>query len=507
MKISIEDAKNRFANLSVQKGADDSSIVLLNDDDYYSTKYDDDSHARLNSLEILIKQAISYLDQRVVSFEAIKSLLSSAYRYADITIKADVSSYRQLVTRAISLQVKKVKKQEKLKAKGISGKDLTKALREFSTSDIESELREGLESVLLFIESSKKILDGRGYDEPDTVIDLSEFDAVLEGITYTRSDIVVSCGMIDVAEAKRKCPKIEIEHRSGPIYTIKKALIVGFRPGSLPSKINVDSLSTAIRLALNIHLMPLDKMIKHKTSSRLWFYIPEYSLPTPKTVLFADKFVNDSMSAFKNLSNDPSEEDVAAIFYSMTTLEELSKILETWKSIASRRSRMTFLYNEYKALELRHKTRKLRMEREKFLESNRDITQKIKLAEDDIEAIKEDREYLKKDFATRASHTGNSDHGLPISKYNRIDDAFHMIESVAVRNISNSEQRRAIRKGIRKDRFACRSIYFESLDLKRQASIARNVISTETERLKKMKELAFLRGTGRLEHEPLELDL
>lgn len=496
--ITLEDAKKHFGNFTKETPSTD-SIIILKDREYTSNQYDDNSYARIMSIKVLMEKVEEYLDQRVISFEALKTLFSSAYRYADFEIKATISHLRKQAVLGIAIINKRSKKKEKLQAKNVSSSELKKALSEFSTSAIEKEIKDNLEIVKDYIKTQIAKWEGKHYETSEETIDLSEFDANIGTVVMTRSDLVVSCSYIDVKEAERLKLRVNIERKESSIYVIRNALLVGFRPSGLPKHIEAESIQAILQKEKVTSLTPLPRMLRHATSSRIWFYIPEYALPLPRIIMFADRFVGDEFSSLKSLSNEPTEDEVRACFFTFNLSGyDLDNLIKKWKAIPSRRGKITLLFNEYKALERKKKTQLLKAKRESFIRENAELFEEIKHAEDDILSISEEKEILKTDFSTRVSHTGNPDQGLPISKYNRIDEAFDQIENAAVRNIGESGIRRDIRKKLRKEKLDARSTYYTFKDLGTISKKARTVLKRNTSIISQKKEFEFFKSIGKV---------
>jgi hypothetical protein len=304
--------------------------------------------------------------------------------------------------------------------------------------------------------------------------------------------------IVDVADVKASSKHVEVVQVEGPIFAIKNALIVGFSPYALPKKITEDSLEACMAERFQVKANPLPKQMRHPTSNRIWFYVPEYQKILVKSIAFADRSLNSEFEAFKSLSNNPSEDDIRFLFMRAGLDDfQIEAVIRRWKACDSYQGRITILTNEYNNLKRRIKSNRLRELRENFKRENKELFQTITRSEDRMELLGQLRTEIKTEFSTLASHTGNPDHGLPISSHKRLTEAFDTIERVAVRGNTDSFERIRIREGIRKDKLETRRLVYDYNDIKSENKTLKNAINGSIAKINMLRDKAFHEIAGK----------
>lgn len=498
--------KKKSKKIKVKVKKETPAIILAADDEEpvekikeVKVKHDDDYHAKHMIVMQHIKKAEGFFDQSKPIYASMEILFSSAYRYSDIKNRSLLAQARKLCKEAIKLEENKEKAKDKAKTLGmrVTRKDLAK----FSTSSIKEELKSIFSKLYENIAYETKKQQGHGYDDipKSFAVDLSMHDNSSATITLARANLMVNVGnIVDVNDVKNYSKYVELVHVEGPIFAIKNALIVGFSPYALPKKITDASLEACMAERFQVKATPLPKQMRHPTSNRIWFYVPEYQKVLVKSIAFADRSLNSEFEAFKSLSNNPSEDDVRFLFMRAGADDfQIEAIVRRWRACDSFQGRISILTNEYNNLKRRNKSQRLRMLREQFKESNRELYQTIIKSEDRVEKLGELRSEIKTEFSTLASHTGNPDHGLAISQNKRLSEAFDIIERIAVRGNTDSFERIRIREGIRKDRLEARRLVYDYSDIKKENKELKDKIRSTLIRIDLARDRAFHEIAGK----------
>lgn len=445
-----------------------------------------------------VRQAEAFFNQTPIGYRSMEILFSSAYRWASMKMRITLAAARQLCREAMRLSEAK----EKAKAKALArGKKLDRAvLKEFSTAHI----KEALDAVFITLHEEIQIEDkrreGTAYNDlhKEYAVNLAPFDTSPHAVVMTRANVMVTVdGFVDMAEVKRRTKHIDVIHVESRIYAIRNALMIGFNVSALPSKINEDSLETALASHFRLSAVPIAKQLRHPTSNRMWFYVPEYEFAI-RTISFADRSLNSEFEAFKTLSNNPSPDEVRFFFMQAgATNEKISEIMKRWGASDSYQGRINILTSELNTLKRMQKSERLRKLRMDFQVNNEDIIRGRLKAEDEVLQAIEERSRVKTLFSTLASHTGNPKQGLKISQYSHLASSFDKFEAVAVRGNTDSHQRILLRDGIRKDRIRCRILRGEFTELGKQRRDADARIKNLTMMLEHNRLTAFKESSGK----------
>lgn len=439
-------------------------------------KYDDDTQTRINALDILLVNIESYFNQNSPLYLSMQTLLSSAYRYTTTQkMRVLVAETRDHCREALSNIEKKQKLKAQLKAKNTNNATIRDRLKKYSNTAINASISTNLETLKQMVDVEKKKQTGHAYDNlhEEYEVDLSEYEAKVDSIVMARADLMTTLSQpLDTERVNSK--NAVFKHIEGPIYSIKNALVIGFRPQALPKKIMEETLEIAIAQTFGIKGVPVVKQLRHRSSNRVWFFLPEISIIV-KTVMFADRALNSEFDMFKSMTNDPSEDDVRFIFLRAGVAENvIEDIVTRMKKSDSKRGRLTILHNAYVETKRRMKNERLKAIRESFLTENTEIMKDIKANEDRRLAIKEIKEQHNSEFSILASHTGREDQGLRISQVEHLNAAFDQIEAVAVRGNSSSYDRIQIRENIFQDKMKCRRIAHDYKSLTRESRLLKH---------------------------------
>lgn len=457
--------------------------------------YDDDSLAKNSAIRTLLNTAQGYFDQRQPAYGPMSVLFSSAYRYSELKNRILLSSARILCNDAVALLAQKEKVRAKLKKARKSPSEIRQALQEYSTKHIQISLQEIFSEVAKNLDAEDQKRAGTSYDTLNSSyhVDLSTADSQAAVVVLARADIMITAlRRIDLADAAKHAHLTETIHVEETIYAIKNALLIGCFTHALPKKINDDSLSAMLAREFNMHGRPVAQQMRHPTSSRTWFFIPEYNKIFPRTVQFADRSLTSEFDTFRSLSNNPTEEDIRFIFMRIgVTNDQIKEVLKRWRACDTNRGRLAILHNEYQAVKRQIKNQRLRALRENFLTDNASTIDAIRKMEDRVVQIREEKTSISTKFSELASNTGKAEHGLRIGQYRRIDEAFEQIESLAVRNNPDSYDRRRIRNDIRNDRIKCRELRFETSELKVESRSMTIAIKHSKRELEVRRENAF----------------
>lgn len=503
-KKEIKVIKARISDRPVEKAAvskPTSIVVMVEDEEKPEIKKahkDDDSYARINSIHILLKNIENYYSQRTPSYEAMATLCASAYRYAVTPkLRLEIAKLRDCVKKAIENNQNKERKQARLKKKSLDKSEMRTALKEFSNKVVNIHIEQSFGIIRDLLNKEVEKQEGRAYDNThkDYHVDLTKYEAQLDAVVLARADLMVTAAA--PVDKNAKFNNFDILHIEGPIYCIKNALIVGFRPAALPKKLTEETLEISMAQTFNLKAVPVPKQLRHNTSNRIWFFVPETTEITTKTIAFADRSLNSEFDVFKTLSNDPTEDDVRFIFIKAGVDEKsISEIINRWAKNDSRRGRMALLINEYRTVERKLKNERLKKAREDFDNQNKELITQIEKNKDRLIQIDEEKIEIVAEFSTLASHTGRADQGLPISKHSLLGSVFDRIETVAVKGNPDSYARRMVRKGIQADKMKCRRLYYVHRDLTTEAKIARDSIKMKESNLKHLKGIAFRSFAG-----------
>lgn len=459
-------------------------------------RHDDAENLKKHSMVAkLIKMAEGYFNQNIPAYASMEPLFSTAYSLCDIKNRAFVARARNISKEAVALVAAKEKFKAAWKAKGKSLRDAKQELKKYSLTEINEEFvllfKEIFENIAL--EDKKK--EGTFYNDTHKqfAMDLSSHDATPSAVVLARANIMVSVSQrVDIEHLKRAKKQIEVVHIDGPIYVIKNALLVGCMNFAVPKKITEESLEALMASNFQVIANPIPKMLRHTTSSRAWFYVPEYSEIQVKTLAFADRSMNQEFEAFRMLSNNPNENDIRFIFLQTGASEErIDEIINRWKSSDSHQTRLAILTNEYATVVRMMKSQRLRKRREEFLESNSELITTSKKMKDRIQQIEEEKEGIKNRFSLLASHTGNVEQGLPISRYKHVTTIFSQIERAAVRGNTSIYERIRIRRNIHKDKIECRTLNYEYKDITNEAKQLAVKIKASAKELDHRREQVF----------------
>jgi len=489
-KVDTDEAPVVIVDMPVEEDAPEKEVKV---------KHDDDSLAKHNLILRHVKQAEGYFNQSSPVFTSMEILFSAAYRFAELKNRILLANGRQLCRDAIKLLDDK----EKAKAKAAKkGKKLSRSeLADFSIKEIKLELAELFQEIYTNLEFEDRKRQGTAYDDTHRQysVNLSGSDTSSSPIVLTRANLMVTVGnVLDLEEIKRNTKHIEVVQVEWPIYAIKNALIVGFMPYSLPKKINEETLEAAMEVNFQLKAVPVPKPMRHRTSNRMWYYVPEYSGISIKSIAFADRSLNSDFEAFKSLSNSPSADDVR-FFFLRTGIGELAVegIVRRWQACVSHQGRITILNNEYNSITLRQKTLRLREAREQLKASNSELIVSRYRMIDRLEQIDVEKAEIKREFATLASFTGNADQGMPIGQYKRLEVQFERFENAAVRGITDSFERIRIRTGVHQDKIKCRKLYYEYQSISAESKRLHRQIKMITAELEGRRQLAFAETSGK----------
>lgn len=469
-------------------------------------KHDDDTSEKQEAIEQYIRSAESYFNQSKPVYASMEIMFSAAYRFADSKSRPLLVQARGLCKEALSREEKYKKTRERLKAKNL--KLSKKDAKKFYTSEIKDRLKTIFEELYKNIALDASRRAGTAYNEihKQYTFDLSQHDDSAKVITLSRANLIISVGNhVDTEDVKRSTKHVQIEHLESTIFVIRNALIVGYAPHALPRKIDAGSLEVSMANAFQIKATPIPTQLRHPTSSRIWFYVPEYQKILIKSLAFADRSINSEFEAFKSLSNDPTEEDVRFLFIRAgVDAYTTDTVIRRWKACDSYQGRLAILTNEYNTLKQRQKSNRLKLLREGFISENEELYESMRKAEDRLHFIDEVKTDIRVEFSTLASHTGRPEHGLPIAKRERLTEAFNSFERAAVRGLVDSHERIKIRAGIRQDRFKCRKLIQEYKEVRKETSQLNAIIKNTSIKLKALKEFEFRQVSGKLDE--LELD-
>lgn len=444
---------------------------------------DDDTHSRIRALDILISNIESYYNQTSPVYVSMQTLFASAYRYT-VTLKMRtlIAASRDLCKEAIANIEKKSKTSLQMKAKGQANAVIREKVKKFSNREIAEKLGKNIEELKTYLAHEMKKQAGKAYDNihEGYVVDLSKYENSVESIVLARADLMMTLAQpLDLLNANDG-KTAEFTRIEGPIYSLRNALVVGFRPGALPKKIIEETLEIAVAQTFGLKGVPVAKQLRHKSSNRIWFYLPETSAVI-KTVMFADKSLNSEFDMFKSMSNDPTEDDIRFIFLRAGVDEaSINEVIKRWKRSDSKRGRLAIITNAFVETKRRLKNARLRKQREAFLEENAEILKDTRLSEDRRAKILEIREQHQNTFSTLASHTGRPDQGLRLSQIEHLNRAFDQIEAVAVRGNSSSDSRIGIRQNIHRDKMKCREIYHDFKSLTYESKMLHQKVATNT---------------------------
>lgn len=446
----------------------------------------------------LVKMAEGHFNQRMPVFGSMEVLFASAYKFAEIKNRAVLARARNICKEAVANQEKREKLKTTMKSKGKPASDIKMALKLYSNKDIHLELSGIFIQVYENLKEEQEKKDGKSYDNVHTqfAMDLSEHDVSSNPVTLSRANVMVSVGhSIDLEHLKRAKKQIEVVHIEGPIYVIRNALIVGCMNYAMPKKINEDSLEVLMAEKFQVVANPLPKPLRHPSSSRTWFYVPEYSEIQVKTLAFADRSMNREFEAFRALSNNPTEDDIRFVFL-QTGVEEsrIDEIIKRWNASDSHQTRLAIITNEYATIVRMMKSQRLRKRREEFKASHSEMITSAEKMKDRIQQIEEEKVGLRNRFSLLASHTGNVDQGLPISKYKHVGTIFTQIERVAARGNTSSFERIKIRQGIHKDKVECRTLNHLYRNITNEAKTLHGKVKANINELERIRERVFSEG-------------
>lgn len=506
-KVKVEKASKK-KKIKVKVPKPEESIVIIDEPEdtpekEVKVKNDNDFSTKHQIVRKMVDKAEAQFNQSEPFFTSMEILFSSAYRYADMKNRLALASARRLCKDAIALTDKKERAKAKAKSKG-NRLDRTE-LKKYSLSTIKKEM----EKLFLEIHENLKLEDrkfaGNAYDDIHTKykVDLALTETASAGVVMARADLMVTVGnFVDLDDVKRTTTHIGVERIEGSIFAIRNALIVGFATSALPKKSDEALLEAALEASMannfQVRATPLAKPLRHYSSNRTWFYVPEYSRIVVKSISFADRSLNREFEALKSLSNSPTEDDIRFLFL-RTGIDEdqVNTIVRRWKSSDSYQGRISILTNEYNAVVRLQKNARLRAQRQQFLESNHELLDNVRVAKARIDNIDVEKAEIKTEFAQKASHTGNVEQGLPISQYRRLTEAFHSIEKVAVRGNTSSYERIRIRNGIRRDRIRCRVLKQDFTEISEEGKkLKRKIESIHTE-LDRKRNRAFNEMSGK----------
>lgn len=482
----------------------DLPAITLPADKEVKVKQDDDTLARHRMVEKHIDQAETYFKMKPAIYKSMRILFSSAYRYAGGKDRLILAQARQLCDEAIALQEAGDKRKAKAKSQGKTiGK---RELESYSTKSLHDALATLFVEMRAGLAEETKRREGTSYNDKhkDYPVDLSSYDSQFEPAVLARAHLMVTAAnYIDVAEINKTAKHgLEVEHVEGLVFVIKNALMMGFMPHSMPRRRSDEELGDELERSMAVYFQrrasPMAKQLRHATSNRQWFYVPEYSLLQVKSIAFADRALNPEFDAFKSLSNTPTEDEIRFFFLNTGVGEDrVNSILQRWRANDSHQGRIALISNEYNSIVRQRKTARLREMRLGFMEDNGELVRSIRTNIDRSQQILEEQQALGARFSVLASHTGNAEQGLSIRQYRHINHVFSRIEEVAVRSNTDSYERNRIREGIRNDRIESRTLRYQHIDLQAESKRCRVASKRGVLQLEALRAKAFADISGR----------
>ncbi|QIG70261.1 hypothetical protein EVB87_161 [Rhizobium phage RHph_N28_1] len=480
------------------------AIMLPTEPAPVKVKQDDDTLARYRMVERHIDQAETYFKANPPIYKSMRILFSSAYRYANGKDRLILAQARQLCDEALTLQEAGAKRKAKAKQQGKTiGK---RELESYSTKSLHSAIADLFVEMRAGLAEEAKRREGTSYNDKhkEYPVDLSSYDATMEPAVLARAHLMVTAAnYIDVEDINKIAKHgLEVEHVEGLVFVIKNALLLGFMPHSLPRRRTDDDMEEELERAMAVYFQrrasPLVKQLRHATSNRQWFYVPEYSHLQVKSIAFADRALNPEFDAFKSLSNTPTEDEIRFFFLNTGVGEDrVNAILQRWRTNDSHQGRIALISNEYNAIVRQKKTARLREMRLGFLADNGDLVRSIESNIDRRQQILEEQQAIGARFSMLASHTGNADQGLSIRQYRHVTPVFSRIEDVAVKGITDAYERRRVREGIRSDRFEARTLRYQHTDLQDESRACRAKSKRGVLQLEALRAKAFADISGR----------
>lgn len=434
-------------------------------------------HSRAQYCENYLHQAYEYVEKKIISYEAINILLSTASKFTvGVKVREKISATRKLAVKGVKQYKKLQTKKDRLNKKGVKGEERKKQLKPLKFS-FRDEIRLGIHEALGELLSEKMKYQGELYDSiPDQYsVDLSSCDLDPKSITITTASIVVTTKVsINKREVEEYAPHIKYSKMEGNYYIIENAKLIGFSPSALPVKYNSEVLMKLAKQN-NIAAQPIPKMIRHKTSNRMFFLVPEFPISLD-TLFFADRQSNRSTSNLVDLTErcGGSKIGTTQVLKSLGCNDfEIERYLNrifvgaySGPGQFSKPALMSIL------TDLSHRELKLslKQKREDFMLENKELYVAITSLEDDLASTGELSKIAKNDFSRLSSPTNEPETGLNITEYRNLNRAFTLMKRSALLSKDRLISAETVIDTLQRDKMLARINYHLYKELREQWS-------------------------------------
>ena len=423
---------------------------------------------RINQCEHLLGVAYEYVEKEAISYSALNVLLSSAYRFVVGTKARDfISKTRRTVSFATKKQDQRDRAYTRFTEKGHKGKALQEKMKKYVVPDHRDDIRKGVHDALGALMQEKQRYNSELPEviEEAYAIDLTELDSHQDSIVAANAAITVkTTRALDLKALKRTNPDVEILKIDHNLYVFPNALMVGFFAHVLPKKRNEESLINVTKSVMGIDLRPSNHMMRHKTSRRLYFMVPQIPMMI-QTCYFSDTKSNrESLSVELILKKCKSSRTTFETFTSLGMDESSALALSNrWNNTGS----SMYLFRQQALILMRsRKNRSLRERRDIFELENGELISDIETLTDTLAATQATSLEMRKEFKILTSPTAEKEDGIGVDRYKRdFDDIMRRLRFSSLRGDSDPQSRMIKEEALHVDKMAARVIYYAYLQV------------------------------------------
>ena len=456
---------------------------------------------RIETCEGYLHSAYEYVEKRVISYEAINLLLSTASKFAvGVATREHLAKTRKLASMGVKKDNSLNRKRDSLKKKGLSGKELKAELKKFKFS-FRDELRSGIHKTLGELLEEKSKYRGELYEDLSDKydVDLSRHDLESGSVILARGSVTLTTDkQIDMNKVLRERPETKLKKLDGNYYILEDALLLGVDASALPNKYNSETLSKLSNIK-RLPGAPVPKMMRHKSSKRFYFLVPEFSMSI-NTVFFADRQSNKETQLITNLVDQCVDRpSVAMVLRDLNCSESeielhLSSIFRSDNPIMKKtsgdtlsKSTLTIILNN---LSHRVTSESLRSKREKFNMENKELIRSIAITQDDLASVQELSKMAKDEFSRLTSPTAEPETGLKISEYRYLNRVFSTLKRSALLNRDSTTPTDILIESLHKDKMMARLSYYVYRELRDQYSQLKSALNAYKDSLEVNRKLA-----------------
>lgn len=447
----------------------------------FMPKHKDVSKMRLRTEQCAENLNVAYqrVEDKVISYASLKTLLSAAYSYAtEVKTKRHISTVRKLAADLTKKQSNYNRARQRATDKGLTGGPRLDYCKKYKFKKQRSDLRSGISIAMGMNREDRRKWNGHMFEH---IADVNTNEGLInvestQPIVIQEASLVVATTKAIAQGASMEAHAHKFERLESNFYIVQTR-VAGFKPSVIPSKVSAESLGKVMGQHGVISELPFAFQMSYPGTNRIWYPIFDFPI-NPQTVAFSDhqSMTTGNSKVTVTLSKeDITYEEIYDLLISLNfpyyDLDSMAIAIKGM-SVSDRLSKVNLQLERLRVTNNRERLQDIRF---KFMATHHDLYSAIKRAQDDIASFTELSKEASAEFQTLTADHNNS--ALLIVSYDKLFDShFREIELEINRTEPDSRLRQSKLESMKRDRLSARICFWIYKEARKQCSEARAII-------------------------------